>query len=183
MKELSLHIMDLAQNSVTAGATRIDFIVEENTERDTLSVTIKDNGCGMDESFLKNVTSPFTTTRTTRKVGLGIPLFKEVAELTGGHFNISSQKGVGTQLEAVFGLSSIDRVPMGNLAETILLLVTSNPATDITLTVRVDQKEFYFSTIEIRSVLGEDVPLDMPDVIAWMKDNLTEGIQSLNGGM
>lgn len=183
MKELSLHIMDLAQNSVTAGATRIDFTIEEDAAKDTLLVRIQDNGCGMDEDFVKRVTSPFTTTRTTRKVGLGIPLFKEVAELTGGSFSIDSKKGEGTRLTAVLGLSHIDRVPMGDLAGTILLLVTSNPGINITLTVRVNGNEYEFSTFKIREILGESIPLDLPDVIAWMKDDLTEGIESLNGGM
>ena len=108
MRELSLHILDLAQNSLTANATRLDILIRIDHEKDNLSITLADNGKGMAPDFLKSVTSPFTTTRTTRKVGLGIPMFKANAELTGGSFDIESEVGVGTRMTANFVLSSID---------------------------------------------------------------------------
>ena len=127
MRELSLHILDLAQNSLTAGASRLDIIVEIDHKKDLVAITLSDDGKGMAPDFLKTVTSPFTTTRTTRKVGLGIPMFKENAELTGGTFSIESTVGVGTKMRAGFVLSSIDRPPLGDLAATMISLVVSNP--------------------------------------------------------
>ena len=127
MRELSLHILDLAQNSLTAGASRLDIIVEIDHKKDLVAITLSDDGKGMAPDFLKTVTSTFTTTRTTRKVGLGIPMFKENAELTGGTFSIESTVGAGTKMRAGFVLSSIDRPPLGDLAATMISLVVSNP--------------------------------------------------------
>ncbi len=183
MRELSLHIMDLAQNCVKAGAKLITIRVEEDSGKDTLLISLKDDGCGMDEEFARRVESPFTTTRTTRKVGLGIPMFRENAIQTGGSFRLESEKGVGTLVEATFVLSSIDRMPMGDLAGTVLLLVQANPEMDVALDVTVDGQAYSFDTRQIRQILGPEVPLDLPDVIAWMHENLVEGIESLHGGM
>ena len=112
MPELSLNILDVTQNSVTAGANLIKINISASTADDRLTISISDNGCGMTEEQVKNVTDPFFTSRTTRKVGLGIPFFKMAAELTGGSFRIESKVGEGTTTTAVFGLSSIDRMPL-----------------------------------------------------------------------
>ena len=181
MRELSLHILDLAQNSLTAGASRLDIIVEIDHKKDLVAITLSDDGKGMAPDFLKTVTSPFTTTRTTRKVGLGIPMFKENAELTGGTFSIESTVGAGTKMRAGFVLSSIDRPPLGDLAATMISLVVSNPEFHFQLDYLVDGQSFSFDTEEIRAVLGP-VPLDSPEVVSWMKDYLEEGIESLHGG-
>ena len=181
MRELSLHILDLAQNSLTAGASRLDIIVEIDHKKDLVAITLSDDGKGMAPDFLKTVTSPFTTTRTTRKVGLGIPMFKENAELTGGTFSIESTVGAGTKMRAGFVLSSIDRPPLGDLAATMISLVVSNPEFQFHLDYLVDGQSFSFDTEEIRAVLGP-VPLDSPEVVSWMKDYLKEGIESLHGG-
>lgn len=181
MRELSLHILDLAQNSLTAGASRLDIIVEIDHKKDLVAITLSDDGKGMAPDFLKTVTSPFTTTRTTRKVGLGIPMFKENAELTGGTFSIESTVGVGTKMRAGFVLSSIDRPPLGDLAATMISLVVSNPEFHFHLDYLVGGQSFSFDTEEIRAVLGP-VPLDSPEVVSWMKDYLKEGIESLHGG-
>ena len=119
MTEISLNILDVAQNSISAGAKLIEISVVADIKSDTLTVVIKDNGCGMDEEKLKKVIDPFFTTRTTRKVGLGIPFYKLAAENTGGTFNITSQLGLGTTVTAVFGLSHIDRMPLGDINFTI----------------------------------------------------------------
>lgn len=183
VKELSLHIMDLAQNSISAGASLLELTVEENHANDFLRIELKDNGCGMEKEFLQRVVSPFTTKRTTRSVGLGIPMFKEGAERTGGSFMIESQPGVGTRIGAKYVLSSIDRQPMGDLAGTVLMLVISNPNMDFVLTVTVNAESYRFDTREIREILGAEVPLDNPDVSIWMQENLKEGISALHGGM
>lgn len=180
MEELSLHLLDLIQNSVKAGASLIDIIITEKAG--LLTITLKDNGCGMSEEFLRRVESPFTTTRTTRKVGLGIPLFKQAAIMAGGDFSIISRQGEGTRLTATFELNNIDRAPMGDLAGTILQQVLSTPATpDYRLFYAVEDASFTFDTREIKQEL-QGLPLDTPDVIAWMKDYLEEGIRELNGG-
>ena len=114
MEELSLHLLDLIQNSVKAGASLVEIIITEKAG--LLTIILEDNGCGMSEEFLSRVESPFTTTRTTRKVGLGIPLFKQAALMAGGDFSITSRQGEGTRLTATFELDNIDRAPMGDLA-------------------------------------------------------------------
>ena len=180
MEELSLHLLDLIQNSVKAGASLIEIIITEKAG--LLTIELNDNGCGMSEEFLQRVESPFTTTRTTRKVGLGIPLFKQAALMAGGDFGIISRQGEGTRIKASFEINNIDRAPMADLAGTILGQVLSTPVTpDYRLLYTVEDASFEFDTREIRRQL-EGVPLDAPDVIAWMKDYLEEGIRELNGG-
>lgn len=182
MKEISLHILDIVQNSITAGAMLIEVAVDENPSRDTLTVTIKDDGCGMDQTLLSAVTSPFVTTRTTRKVGLGIPLFKVGAESSGGSFSIQSKEGEGTAIAAVYTLSHIDRPPLGNMAETLIALIATNgEKPDFLYTHKVAEKEFMFDTRMIREAVG-GLPLSLPDIVAWMRENLQEGIAELNGG-
>ena len=176
MKELSLNILDVAKNSVTAGATKIGILVEETPGR--LTITITDNGCGMTPEFVRQVTDPFTTTRTTRKVGLGIPMIKELCELCQGSFEIESQVGVGTALHLSFRLSNIDLPPMGNLVETMLTLVNGAPEKpEFLLEYAVDGDSFEFDTRQIRQALG-GVPLDTPEVLIWMRDYLQEGIEA-----
>ncbi len=181
MRELSLHILDLAQNSLTAGASRLDILVAIDHGRDEIVITLSDNGKGMTPDFVQRVVSPCTTTRTTRKVGLGIPMFKANAELTGGSFAIESEPGLGTTLKAVFVLSSIDRPPLGDLAATMISLVVSNPAFHFHLDYSVDGTSFVFDTKEIMGVL-DGVPLDTPEVVSWMGEYLKEGMEALHGG-
>ncbi len=145
MEELSLHLLDLIQNSVKAGASLISIIISEKAN--WLTIILEDDGCGMSEEFLQKVDSPFTTTRTTRKVGLGIPLFKQAALMAGGDFSITSKPGVGTRLKATFELDNIDREPMGDLAGTMLQQVLSTPVTpDYRLEYTVEDRYFDFDT-------------------------------------
>ena len=174
MREISLHILDIAQNSVVANATLVEITVDENEEADTLTVSVKDNGKGMDKDMVKRVVDPFTTGRTTRKVGLGIPLIKLAAENTGGTLSLESEPGVGTTLTAVFGLNSIDRQPLGDMAETMLGMVTSYENVDFLYLHRVNEKEFSFDTREIKKILG-DVSLKEPEVYMWLSGYLKEG--------
>jgi hypothetical protein len=174
MREISLHILDIAQNSVVANATLVEITVDENEEADTLTVSVKDNGKGMDEDMVKRVVDPFTTGRTTRKVGLGIPLIKLAAENTGGKLSLESEPGVGTMLTAVFGLNSIDRQPLGDMAETMLGMVTSYENVDFLYLHKVNEKEFSFDTREIKKILG-DVSLKEPEVYMWLSGYLKEG--------
>ncbi|MBP3361760.1 MAG: ATP-binding protein [Clostridia bacterium] len=174
MKEISLHILDILQNSITAGASLVELCITEDAEKDIFKFYIKDNGKGMDKEFLKNVTSPFTTKRTTRKVGLGIPLLKLAAESTGGGINISSELGVGTTIEAVFSYSHIDRQPLGNIVDTMFTVITAYENTDFLYIHKSGDREFKFDTREIKKILG-GVALSEPDVMAWLLDYLKEG--------
>ena len=178
MKEISLHILDIMQNSVTAGASLIELFITESADEDVFKFYIKDDGCGMDEEFVKNVTSPFTTKRTTRKVGLGIPLLKLAAEITGGGIEIDSEVGVGTKIEAFFSYSSIDRMPLGNIVDTMFTLITSYPEIDFLYTHKVNDKEFILDTRQMREILA-GVPFTEPDVSKWIHGYLKEGEEDL----
>ena len=171
MREIALHILDIVQNSVVAGATKIGVDICEDTAADKLTVVISDNGCGMSEDFLKKVIDPFTTKRTTRKVGLGIPLYKMAAENTGGSFDIQSKLGEGTVVTAVFGYSHIDRQPLGDMAGTMLGLFTSYEGIDFLYKHRVNQKDFEVDTAELKNVLG-DVPFSASEVYLWLSEFL-----------
>ncbi len=179
MREIALHILDIAQNSVTAGAKKVKVEIVEDKTNDILSVEISDNGCGMAPEFLARVTDPFTTKRTTRNVGLGIPLFKMAAEASGGNFKISSEVGKGTSVKAIFGYSHIDRQPLGNMAETMLGLITSYENVDFYYIHKVEGKEFILDTAELKNILG-GVPFSNPDVYLWLSEYIAEGEGSLN---
>lgn len=173
MRELSLNVMDIVQNSITAGATLITISVLEDTREQTLDITIGDNGRGMDAEQLDQVQNPFFSTRTTRKIGLGVPLFKMACEMTGGSFSITSSPGDGTTVLASFRTGHIDMTPLGDIGETILLLITCNPALDFAYTRGLDGQLWELDTRQLREVL-EDVPLDSPEVVEWMRENLKE---------
>ncbi len=181
MTEISLNVLDIAQNSVRAEATLIKISVAISTEQDKLSIEISDNGFGMTKEQVANVTDPFFTTRTTRKVGLGIPFFKMSAECTGGKFNISSEKNVGTTTFAEYVLSSIDRMPLGDMTSTIHTLVTFNTQIDFIYKYSVDEREFTLDTAEFKEVLG-GVPLDTTEVSVYIKEYLTENKNEVDNG-
>lgn len=178
MKEISLHILDIGQNSVSAGANLIEIFIDEDTVKDWMRIEIRDNGCGMDAETVQKVIDPFYTSRTTRKVGLGIPMFKANAEQCGGTFSLESEPGVGTSLTAVFGRSHIDRVPLGNMADTIMAMVMANPQGDLIYRHHLDGAEFAMDTHEMREALG-DVPLDEVAVLLWIKGYVAEGLTEI----
>ena len=173
MQELSLNILDVAQNSVRAGATLTEITVDEQPADDRLTISIRDNGCGMAPEQVRQVTDPFFTTRNTRRVGLGVPLLKMAAELTGGSLEITSEPGRGTSLRAVFGLNHIDRMPLGDIAATICSLVQCNPDIDFLYTFRHGDASFCADTREFRAVL-EGIPLSTPEVVAYIGGYIRE---------
>lgn len=175
MKELSLHILDIAKNSVKAKASLIEIFINEDVENNLLTIDINDNGCGMSEEFLKTVKDPFSTTRTTRKVGLGIPLFEAAAEASGGKLEITSKEGVGTKMCVTFLYDHIDRAPIGDMAGTMETLISGSPEIDFLYRHTKCGKTFTLDTKELRKVLG-DVPLDLPDVIMWIDGYIKEGL-------
>ncbi len=177
MKELSLNILDIAQNSVKAGADTIKIFLTETVG--TLTIEIIDNGCGMKEEFLRNVTDPFTTTRTTRKVGLGIPLFKLAAQQTGGDLTIDSRHkddfpdSHGTVVKAVFMKTHLDFTPLGDIVSTVTVLIQGQPDIRWIFSHKTDKGEVGLDTEELKAVLG-DVPLDTFEVIVWIGEYLKE---------
>lgn len=176
MKELSLHILDLAENSITANALLIELDITENTAENFVSIKLKDNGKGMSKDVLTKVTDPYYTTRTTRNVGLGIPMFKMNTELTNGEFSIESTPGVGTTIFGKFTYNHIDRPPLGNIASTVTGIVMSLENSDLCYTHTYNQESFSLDTREMRQMLGENVNLSEVFVLNWVqsyiKDNL-----------
>lgn len=182
MKELSLNILDIAENSVKAGAKQIAILLKQT---DTLlTLTVKDNGRGMTEDFVQSVTDPFCTTRTTRKVGMGIPLLKLAAEQTGGQLTITSRHADlypehhGTEITAVFHTDHIDCTPLGDTVATVKTLIQCNPQIDFLFCHTLNGKEVRLDTAELRTVLGE-VPLDTYEVIKWIEDSLKEQYENM----
>ena len=176
MKELSLNILDVAKNSVSAGASRIEIslITDENG---WLTLKICDNGCGMSEEILRNVTDPFYTTRTTRKVGLGLPLLKLAAEQTGGSLSIESsvkEGESGTRLTATFDTKSIDCMPVGDIISTICILIAGSPEIDFDFSDISPDRQISLKTSELREILGESISLAEPEIQQWMQEFLQE---------
>ena len=178
MPEISLNILDVAQNSVAAESQLTEIGISVDNAADTLELVISDDGRGMSYEQVRNVTDPFFTTRTTRKVGLGVPFLKMAAELTGGSFHIESEPGMGTKTRAVFGLSHIDRMPVGDIAATMTSLIGSNPDIDFVLSYSVGEGGFIVDTREMRQVL-DGVSLGEPDVLSFISEHINGSIDAL----
>lgn len=181
MTEISLHVLDIAWNSIRANATLIHIEVTIQTDKDILIINISDNGCGMTKEELLLAEDPFYTTRTTRKIGLGIPLFKDSIILTGGNFTIESTPMVGTSITGIYTLSHINRMPLGDMVSTIHSLVTCNYNIDIIYTYKVDNSEFTLDTTEFRQILG-DIPFHVNDVSNYIKEYLIVNTNEVNNG-
>ena len=171
MKELSLHLLDIVKNSTAAGASLVRVELTEAADR-TLTIVIADNGRGMSPELLCAVSDPFTTTRTTRKVGLGIPLYRMAAEQTGGSVTLESAERVGTTVKAVFHLDHLDCAPMGDLPGTAALIIQGSPCADFLFAHTTPRGSYALDTREMRELLGPEVPLDAPEVFAWVTEYL-----------
>lgn len=185
MKEISLHILDIAENSIAAGAKNICISVVEDLMNDQLIVKVEDDGSGMDEATVKKVVDPFVTSRTTRKVGLGIPLLKEAAELCNGTLNIQSTPGKGTLVEVFFQFSHIDRMPLGDLAGTYLTLLIANPEVEwdfqhLSIIGKIEQenKSFSFDSRMVKKEL-DGISLCEPEIISFLRDYFYQGISTI----
>jgi hypothetical protein len=179
MREIALHLLDIAENSVAAGATRVEIEVSEDLALDRLKIVVQDNGRGMDEITAAQVVDPFYTNRTTRKVGLGLPLFKAAAEACKGWLRLTSKVGAGTRIEAEFQRSHIDRMPLGDLAATMLQLVIGHPEVNWGLHYAIGDRSFTFDDAPIKAEL-EGVPLTEPAVLGFMREMLEEGIKDVS---
>jgi len=178
MKELSLHIMDILQNSTRARASKIELDIIENTVENTYRIIFTDNGCGMDEDTVKRVVDPFFTTRTVRKVGLGLPLLKQNCEQTGGSLQITSKPDEGTRVEAVFIHNHIDRQTLGDIAGTVILTASANP--DIHFIYRHDKdgQTYIFDTEEVKEAL-DGLSIQMPEIIQYLREMIKENLAEI----
>lgn len=182
MKEISLNILDIAKNSTKAGATLVEISLKET--HSTLTLTIEDNGCGMDEETVKGVCDPFYTTRSTRKVGMGIPLLKLSCEQTGGKFEIVSRDkkahphNHGTKTSAIFYKNHIDFTPLGDVVFTVVTLIQGDPNIDFLFTHKTEKGEVILDTRDLRAQLG-DIPLNELEILNWISDFLKEQYEEL----
>lgn len=176
MEELALHILDIAQNSIVAAAENIEITVSYNPK--TVVFEITDDGCGMNEETAKSIFNPFTTSRTTRKIGLGIPLLKESCEQSGGSLELHSKKGTGTKITASFERNSFNRPPLGNIGGTVSALISCNPHVLFTFKFIYEDAEYTISTKELQQVLG-NVPVSNPEIAAFIEQDVNSGIRSL----
>ena len=181
MPDISLNVLDVAENSVRAKASRIEITVTADSVKDTLTIVIADNGCGMSPEMVERVTDPFFTTRKTRRVGLGVPFFKMAAEMSGGSFSIKSEVGIGTTVTAVFGLSHMDRMPLGDMASTMHQLITMHEEISYCYRYRYDDDSFELDTDAFREILG-DVSFAEPEVSSYIREYLAENSAEVTAG-
>ncbi len=178
MLELALHILDIVENSVRAGATRVRIVIREITAKDLFLMRITDNGSGMTPEDRQRALDPFYTTKKVRRVGLGLPMLSDATERTGGRMTLRSKPGTGTVVEAEFGLSHLDRQPMGDIASTLIAIVVGTPGSDFTYRHEVDGRTYLLDTREIKREL-EDVPLSHPEVTRFLREHITEGLSAI----
>lgn len=181
MDDLSLYVLDITMNSVRAGATEISVKLSEHGQ--WLDFSVKDNGCGMTEEQLAKLEDPFFTTRKTRKVGLGIPFLKMLAEMTGGYVKITSvhesvSSSHGTETMARFGKDHIDFIPLGDIVETVKTLIQGSPDINFSFVHMTDRGNVELSCAELKAVLG-DIPLNEPEILLWIGNNLKEQYEAL----
>jgi hypothetical protein len=178
MQDISLHILDVAENGVRAGADLIKITIEENRRADQLIITIEDNGRGMDPAFLAKALDPFCTASVTRKVGLGLSLFQQAARQANGDISVDSTPGQGTKVVAFMIHSHIDRKPVGDMADTLLALVEGNPAVDFVYTHKNDGRDYTLDTREIR-LDTEEISINNPQVIRLIRDDILSGLREI----
>jgi DNA mismatch repair ATPase MutL len=178
MKDFAMHIMDIAQNSVSAGASEIVVEIFESERTDLFALTIRDNGKGIPADMIDKVTDPYITSRTTRKVGLGLPLLKQHANSTGGSLMLDSAEGKGTEVRATFGLSHLDRQPLGDIAGTIVLLAAANPQIRFVYKHSTDTGSYIFDTDEVNQML-EDMSIAEAPVIRFLREMIEENLKEI----
>jgi anti-sigma regulatory factor (Ser/Thr protein kinase) len=173
MLELAAHILDIAENSVRAGARLIEIDIDEDTAKDLLSIEIIDDGQGMKQEEIKKVLDPFYTTKTVRRFGLGLPLFADAAQRAGGRLQLESKEGKGTKVKATFGLSHVDRQPLGDVTGTLIILIAGNSAVDFLYKHRGNDRNFELDTRIIRNEIG-NVPINHPEILKYIRGVLED---------
>lgn len=178
MLTLADHILDIAENSIRADSKLIEISIDEDSQNDLLTIEIKDDGHGMGQDILKKVLDPFYTTKTVRRVGLGLPLLRDAACRSGGTFHLESQENSGTTVKATFGLRHLDRQPLGAITNTIIILIISNSQVDFFYKHRHNDRQFGLDTREIRNEI-EDVPINHPEIIKYIRGVIEEGLREI----
>jgi hypothetical protein len=181
VRELSLHVMDIAENGIAAGATLIEILVVEDNKGNQLLMTVKDNGRGIPPDLQAKVIDPFYTTRTTRRVGLGLSLLREAAKSCDGDFQLSSREGEGTEISASFRLDHIDLAPLGDMASSMVSLIMGNSDIDFVYTHDVDGKVFQVDTRKLKEEL-DGLPLIHPEVVRYLSSSMKESLAELRAG-
>ncbi|MDH4027716.1 MAG: ATP-binding protein [Nitrospirota bacterium] len=177
MEDISLHILDIAENCITAQAGRVEIKIAEDTRANLLTVEVNDNGRGMDRELLEHACDPFYTTRTTRRVGLGIPLLAQSARESSGDISVRSEQGKGTWIKATFQYDHIDRRPLGDICQTLIILIMSNPDIDFLYEHRRNDDTYTLDTAELKKEL-EGVPVNSPEVINFIKNDISAWLNS-----
>jgi len=178
MEDLSLHILDIAENSIEAQARNISIKIEENRDRDLLILEIVDDGKGMNEETLKKALDPFFTTKKRRRFGLGLSMLQEAARMANGDFTINSKPEQGTRLKATFQASHIDTKPLGDIGQTLAALITAHPEIDFYYSHKCNHNTFVLDTKEIKSRLNS-APINSPEIIKLIKKNIKEGLDNI----
>lgn len=176
MQEIAMYILDIAYNCIRAKAKHIQILIEDSIKKNEIDIQIIDDGCGMDENTLQKVIDPFYTTRTTRQVGLGVPMFKESVEATEGTFEIVSKLNQGTSVKACYVKDHLDTPPMGDIIETMMTLILADQSIDYVFQYKEDNHEFVLNTKEVKELL-DGVPINQPEIIFWLKEYIKEGLQ------
>lgn len=178
MKELALHILDIAQNSIVAGSTLIEISIEANTRDDKLLITISDNGIGISAGMLEKITDPYTTSRTTRRVGMGIPLFNDACRIADGSLSIASEEGKGTEVTASLRYSHIDRQPLGDMAGVLMLLINGNPHIDFVYRQSLNGSTYAVDTREVKDAL-DGIPINNPEVLRMLREMISLNLDEI----
>ncbi len=179
MEDLSLHILDIAENSINAGAKNIEIAIIEDSSKDLLTIEIKDDGKGMDADTIANVTNPFFTTRTTRRVGLGLAMLEEAANSAGGKLSVVSELKTGTKVIAEFQLSHIDRKPVGNIADTIVMILAGNPEINLRYYQENNASKFLFDTNDVKKITNE-IKINSIEILKFIRQYLEENVNKIN---
>lgn len=182
MTDLSLHLMDIMQNSAVVGSTYIEAGIKAEKKKNLLTMYVKDDGWGMSEETIKKVSDPFYTTRTTRKAGLGIPLLRQSAEMAGGGITIESEPGKGTIVTATYEIDNIDRKPLGDVGETMAISIMGHPELEFHLILANDDTEYVFRTEDVKEQIG-DVPINDTVIIGYLKEMISEQVNKIFGGI
>lgn len=182
IEDLAMGLMELVMNSITAGARHIWIVIRRSLRSNLLTLEERDDGCGMDPAFAKRLTDPFTTTRTTRRIGMGTALMQGTCQLCGGKMDVASEKGKGTTIVCTLPLDSIDLPPMGNIGEVVMDAMQAAEGIDYDLLYQTDASSFHFTTRELRTVLGDEVSLQDAQVLLWVRDYINQQISQIEEG-
>lgn len=175
MQEISMNIMDIVQNSIKAHATQVEIFIIENIVNNLFEFLVKDNGKGIEKNLIEKIKDPFFTSRSTRKIGLGVPFVNQMCQMCGGNLNIESEVGIGTTIDATMEYNNIDRPPLGDISSTIQAIIISNPYIDFIYKHIYNNKEFGLSTKDMKEILG-DIPFSNPEVSVWIKDYIEQNL-------